>query len=112
MNTFVKEVVARLKGDNAEVLASQNERKAKSGFKQQLSSLEAKQVDDEIRVAEALDAVQNAKYPTSKIENVSDYLTGISKAQAVLVDAQERLDATTESIKVWSALEAETFGQK
>jgi len=103
MSNFVQEVIGRLKGDESEVIAAQNERKAKSAFKQQLSSLESQLVDDEVLIEEKLEAYNNALYPTKRIKDNKDYLLNIKIAKQDLDIAEGELENTQDSIKFFTS---------
>ena len=60
MTTFIKEVLARLQGDDAKVIAAKNERKAKAAFKQQIAAFEAEEVKQEEVAKEATEAYNEA----------------------------------------------------
>lgn len=107
MKSFVKQVIARLSGDEAEVTAQKNYRKASSAVKSQLAALEAKLVDDEVKLEEATEALDNAKFPTLSISNNQSYVEKIRDAQADVEDAEEALKQTQESIGYFQKLQAE-----
>ena len=58
VTNFIKEVTARLKGDEAGVIAAKVERKALSAINGQLAALKAKLVDDETAVEDAEEALE------------------------------------------------------
>lgn len=103
---FVKTVIARLKGDDAEVLALKIERKANSALKGQLAALEAKVVDLENIVADREDALNNAIYPSQLFTDNSSYISSIQRAQASLDEAKENLQQVVDSITYFTNLQS------
>ena len=109
ISIFAKEVAARLKGDEAGVIAAKVERKAVSAFNGQIAALKAKLVDDETRVEDAVEALNNAIYPTSVPTDNSAYISGIVKAQESLDRATELLEETTSTLSYFETMLAEKF---
>ena len=109
VKSFIKEVTARLKGDENGVIAAKNERKSASALNSQIASLKSKLVDDETRVEEAEEALDNAKYPTAVIVDNKVYVQIIVRAQEALDKAVEELNATEDSIAYWENI-VEEFG--
>lgn len=109
ISTFAKEVSARLKGDEAGVIAAKVERKALSGFNGQIAALKAKLVDDETRVEDATEALNNAIYPTSVPTDNSRYIQNIVDAQASLDSATDTLDETVRTIAYFEDLLTNRF---
>ena len=106
VTNFVKTVVARLKGDDAEVLALKIERKANSALKGQLAALEAKVVDLENIVADKEEALNNAIYPSTLFTDNSAYIGSIQRAQAALDEAKDNLQHVMESIEYFTNLQS------
>jgi len=106
VTNFVRTVVARLKGDDAEVLALKIERKANSAFKGQIAALEAKVVDLENTVADKEEALQNAIYPSVLFTDNNTYIRSIQSAQAELDRAKENLEEVTNSIAYFTDLQS------
>ena len=104
VSNFIKEVTARLKGDEAGVIAAKVERKALSAINGQLAALKAKQVDDETAVEDAQEALNNAIFPTAVFSDNRWYVTSIQNAQDRLESAQLNLEATKESIAFFEDL--------
>lgn len=98
---FAKEVVSRIKGDDAEVLASKIERKAKSALRSQINSLEARKVDLEQSKEDADLGLENTIYTDKAIVNGEDYIKGIKYAQERLDLAASNLEAVEEAIEFW-----------
>jgi hypothetical protein len=110
VKTFVDLVVARLTGDDAQVKAIRIEKKAKSAFKSQIAALEAKIVDAEMHVEEAIEAVNNAIVPASDITDGKRYIEAIVSAQSKLDASQEQLDNLKDSLDYFTNLYKEKFG--
>lgn len=106
VTNFVKTVIARLKGDDAEILALKIERKANSALKGQLAALEAKVVDLENIVADKEDALQNTIYPSTLFTDNSAYISSIQRAQASLDEAKENLQQVVDSIEYFTNLQS------
>ena len=98
VTNFIKEVTARLKGDEAGVVAAKVERKALSAINGQLAALKAKLVDDETAVEDAEEALNNAIFPTSVFTDNSMYVRNIQARQEYLDTAKANLDSTKETI--------------
>ena len=81
VTNFIKEVTARLKGDEAGVIAAKVERKALSAINGQLAALKAKLVDDETAVEDAEEALNNAIFPTSVFTDNAMYVRNIQSRQ-------------------------------
>lgn len=111
MNSFIKQTLAFLKGDEAGVIAAQNERKARSAFKSQISGLESKQVDAEAAVEDAKDALTRALYPTTRITNNDSYIQGIVSAQSQLDSSEARLESINKSLEYYNGLVKTTFAE-
>ena len=103
MKSYVKETLARLSGDNNEVVAQKNYRKATSILNGQIAALKAKQVDAESVVEDADENLKNVKFPSSLITNSSSYITNLNAAKERFADAKQALEDVKTSIK-----EAET----
>jgi len=111
ITSFAKEILSRLKGDEQGVIAAQNERKANSALLGTIAALNAKVVDQEELVKDAEDALQEAKYPTTKITDNGSYVSKIQQKQALLDNAKEELENTTKSLSYWNTLVAEFTAQ-
>lgn len=101
---FVKEVVARLKGDDAEVKASKIARKALTSVESQIAALRSKEVDLESAVEDKQEALKAAKYPTEQITDGQTYIRSIKNAQDSLDKSVEELEAVKESIEYFTGL--------
>lgn len=99
---FIKEVTARLKGDDNEALAAKISRKAVSAFEGQLASLNSKKVDLENTLEEALEHLHDSIYPTKVFSSNEQYIQNILSAQKAVDQAQENLDATERAIEYFT----------
>lgn len=104
MKSFIKEVVARVAGDQAEVVAQKNYRKATSAVKSQIAALQAKEVDDEASVDTANENLEIAKFPTLAITDNKSYISNIKYYQDAIDKANDTLASTRESIAYFEAL--------
>jgi len=109
ISKFAKEVAARLKGDEAGVVAAKVERKAISAFNGQIAALKAKLVDDETRVEDAVEALNNAIYPTTVPTDNGAYINNIVRAQENLDKATEILDETQKTLSYFETMLTEKF---
>ena len=110
VKSFVEEVIARLEGDSDKAVAARNHRKANSAVRGQVAALEAKKVDDEVALEEALEKLGDAKYPTKPITNNQTYIQGIKNAQDLVDSREEELASTNEALKYFEDL-AEEFSK-
>jgi len=101
---FVKQVLAKLKGDDNEALANKIARKSISAIDGQVAALKSKIVDDENQVEEAEERLATAVYPTSVFSDNKSYVQRIVSAQESVDAAQANLDATKASITFFEAL--------
>lgn len=104
VTNFVKTVVAKLTGDKATETALKNEKKASSAVKIQISGLESKIVDAEIKVQEATDSLSDAVFPSELISTSECYTQNVKIAQQRLDSAQAELDQMKESLEYWKKL--------
>lgn len=109
VSLFIKKVTARIKGDDATVMATKNARKASSAFDAQLAGLKSKQVDQENAVEDAKEALNAAQFPTTLIKENTSYIKGIVDAQAALDQTEENLAATKKAIDYFTAKSSELF---
>jgi hypothetical protein len=109
VSNFIKEVTARLKGDEAGVVAAKVERKALSAINGQLAALKAKLVDDETAVEDAQEAFNVAVFPTAVFTDNRSYVSGIQRAQEVLDAKEAELESTRESIAYFESLLINNF---
>lgn len=101
---FVKEVLARIQGNEAEALANKNGRKAINALQGQISSLNYKLIQDEEALENANERLDNAIYPTTSIEDQKSYCQGILNAQEAVDAAEANLKATKDSIAVFTGI--------
>jgi len=99
ISKFLKEVIARVKGDDVEVMALKNERKAKSAIQGQIHSLESKLVDDEICLDEAKQRHEDAIYPTSLISDATNYCSNLIRTKEGVDKAEKSLKQTKDTLE-------------
>jgi predicted ArsR family transcriptional regulator len=109
VNSFVKQVVARLKGDDNEVVAQKVARKAMSAIEGQIAALKAQVVDDEQRVEDAQEYLDNMIYPTAVFSDNRVYCQNIVNAHTKLENAQDTLKSTQDSIDFFTTLLKDNF---
>lgn len=102
--SFVKQVVAKLKGDDNEVLAEKISRKAISAVDSQIAALNAKIVDLETEKENAEEKLNEAMYPTTMITDNKYYCDNIVRAQSAVDVATENLENAKESLVYFKAL--------
>jgi len=91
--SFVKEVIALLKGDDNEATAQKILRQADSAFKTQIASLTGDTISLEDAVEEAREALRLARLNNGQlISNRNSYISNLLSAQNRLVDAEEALE--------------------
>lgn len=103
---FIREVTARLTGDDAGTKAVRIAKKAFSALNSQLAALDSAQVDAEDVVEECEEALKDAKFPKEEIKDGKKYIQGIQDAQNALDKAQQELDNVIESIEYFKKLKA------
>lgn len=101
---FLKEVVARLKGDDAEAKGAKIARKAVGAVEAQIASLKYKKVDLDGKVEEAEEALNNAKFPTDFPSKAEYYIENILEAQKALDQAKENVEANVAASKFFTDL--------
>jgi len=104
VKSFVKEVIARLEGDDTKVVAEKNYRLANAAVKGQLSTLEGDKVKAEIKVENAEDELKRCKYPTEIIQEGSNYIRRIAANFETLESRKEDLEQIEDSIKFYTEL--------
>lgn len=102
--SFVREVLARIKGDNVTVIAEKNYRKAEAAINGQIAALKAKLVEEEGHVDDAQEALDNAKYPTEPIASADSYVKNIKEKQEKFDSAKEALENVNSSLKYYEDL--------
>ena len=91
--SFVKEVIAILKGDDAEATGQKILRQADSAFKTQIASLTGDTISLEDAVEDAKEALRLARLNHGQlISNRNVYISNLITAQNRLVDAEEALE--------------------
>jgi len=101
---FLKEVMGRLKGDDAEVKGAKITRKAISAFESQIAGLNASLVDAEDNLETKQEELQNTIYPTETFSDNKSYCASIVRAQEAVDAAQENVDNIKESLKFFKGL--------
>ena len=107
MKSFVKEVIARMKGDDAEAQAQKNYRKASAAVSATIASLGAKLVDDENTLEDAQENLASTKWPTTLIGSGETYLANVKGAQESVDAAQDKVEQTQKSIAYWQVFLSE-----
>lgn len=94
-NTFVKQFIALVKGDDAAALAESTKRKANAALTEKISKLTGDIVDREEAVKETEEALQKAKlnYGTA-ITSRPDYIATLLQAKVKHQEAIEALEET------------------
>jgi len=94
--SFVKEIVALLKGDDNEATAQKILRQADSAFKTQIASLTGDTISLEDAVEDAKEALRLARLNHGQlISNRNSYISSLLTANNRLVEAEEALEAHT-----------------
>lgn len=98
MKSFVKETLARLAGDEKEVISQKNYRKATLIVTGQIGALKLKLSDDESQLEAAEEKLKEAKFPTTLITNNEAYMRAINEAKQVVKAAKKVVADTKHSI--------------
>lgn len=105
MSLLVREIAARIQGDDNAAKAAKIARKCVSSVKSQIAALEAREVDLEDSLETALENLNNAQYPTEAISSGQSYIRGIESAQQAFNDAEEELASVKDSIAYFVELQ-------
>lgn len=108
MSNFKNKVVSKIKGDEAEVVATRVESRAKAAFAGQVAALAASKVEAGIKLDDAKLALEDAFYPAGDI-NGSTYIQNIKLAQAKADAALDAVEAIDESIEYYQDLSETLF---
>lgn len=90
MNSFVKQFVASIKGDEAEVKALKAWRKAESSLQVEIALLKGKTVDLESKVDDAKESLEKARINSGNIIG-TDYINNLKIAKNNLSKAELEL---------------------
>ena len=101
---LVKEITARLKGDNDGALAAKIVRKAISAVESQIAALKAREVDLEGLLEDAKEAYKISRAPLEMITDNQSYIREIKKAKEAEEKAVEELQDVVDSIKYFEEL--------
>jgi uncharacterized protein (DUF111 family) len=104
-NLFLKQVVARIKGDDAKTKAVRITRKCLSAIKAQIASLESEAENAKIRLEDAEEKMKNAIYPDQLFENSVDYLQSVANAHDEVDKARQRWEAIQTSIRFFTSVQ-------
>lgn len=104
-NVFLKQVVARIKGDDAKTKAVRITRKCLSAIKAQIASLESEAENAKIRLEDAEERMKGAIYPDQLFEDSVDYLQSIANAHDEVEKARQRWDAIQQSIRFFTSVQ-------
>lgn len=98
---FAQQVIARIKGDDAEATAAKIARKALCAVESQISGLNSQINDQEDQVADAKEALDNAIYPSEIFEKGKDYVAAVSRAFEAHAQAESELEDLKTQLKFW-----------
>lgn len=99
LGTFVKQVVAILKGDDAEATGQKILRQADSALKTQIASLTGDTISLEDAVENAQENIVNARVNgAEQIKDRNLYVSNLLKAKNALTDAEENLASHKEKL--------------
>ena len=107
VSNFVKQVTAQLTGDQNQVIATKNARKADSAVNGQLAALKSRQVDLEGTVEDKEELLHLAKFPKELITDNQRFIQSIKYAQEAYDNAVEALVDVKDSILYFEDLEEE-----
>lgn len=99
MNSFVRQFIAAVKGDNTEVEAQKSWRKAESALRAQIATKEGETISLEDKVEAAEEALDSARINNGEeIKDTSKYITNLIKAKNNLTIAKEALEQHLETV--------------
>ncbi|MDR0582344.1 MAG: hypothetical protein LBG31_05215 [Prevotellaceae bacterium] len=104
-NLFLKQVIARIKGDDAKTKAVRITRKCVSAIKAQIAYLESEAENAKIRWEDAEEKRKGVIYPDQLFENSVDYLQAIANAQEEVEKARQRWEAIQQSIRFFTSVQ-------
>lgn len=114
MESYIKEAVALIKGDDATSVATKNWRKSVSAFKVQLAAMEGNLISKEDKVENAKEVLKKALYNNGVLigDNQGDsFIQNIINAQNSVEQAEKELVAHKKTIafleEQYSLLKAE-----
>lgn len=94
LNSFAKQFVAIIKGDNAEATAAKVWRQSESAFKAQIAVLNGDLIRKEDKVTDAEERLAKALVNNGvEITDRDTYISNLLRAKESLVSAQKELDA-------------------
>jgi len=94
LNSFCKEFIAKVKGDDVEAQAEKVWRQANSALKSSISSMEGDLIEKEDRVTEAQEKLMGARINNGKaITDRTYYISQLLDAEEGVRIAQKHLDA-------------------
>lgn len=94
LNSFCKEFIAKVKGDDVEAQAEKVWRQANSALKSSISSMEGDLIEKEDKVTEAKENLMSARINHGKaITNRNYYIDALVTAEEKVRSAQKQLDA-------------------
>lgn len=101
VKSYVKQVLAKLTGDQDKVVAEKNYRKATSAMRGQIAAMESKIVDAEEDTHTKKEALDNVKYPVKAISELygsqERYVEAIVEAQDELTQSESNLQELKDS---------------
>lgn len=100
MNSFVKQFIAEVKGDDVEVLAEKVWRQANSALKSAISSMEGDLIAKEDEVTEAQERLTKVRINNGvAISDRNRYISNLISAKETLKSTQKQLDAHIATIE-------------
>lgn len=94
MNSFVKQFIAKVKGDDVEVQAEKVWRQANSALKSMISSMEGDLIEKEDKLNDAQEVLNNARINRgTEIKDRNAYVSNLIYAKEGIKTAQKNLDA-------------------
>ena len=106
---FVSAVVTKAKGDKVVETAERNERIAKAAIAGQLSALEGKLVEAEIKAQNAENVYNDAVCPVELITDTKSYIAKVAKAKQDVLNTLEEVEEIKASIEEFNTILSEIF---
>mgnify|MGYP003655987527 CR=1 FL=1 len=99
---FIREIAARITGDDDKALAAKTARQAHTAIESQLAALLAEKLDNEDSVEQAETSFQETVYPKGGISDRKRYVARVADAHNTLEAAREELEDTLATIALFT----------
>jgi hypothetical protein len=111
MNLFYNKVINSLRGDQKEQTAARNAEFAQAALQTKKQQFNMDKLNAQQALNQAKIKLENAKYPTSNITDVSTYWNNISACQSAVEIAQEEVNTAQANMDYVDSLITEMFAE-